>query len=48
MVMRDASSKEESEAGILIESGSGFPIFMSLGYGKRKGKVAEYGNLVLS
>ena len=35
---RDASSKQEREAGILIASGAGFPIFMSLGCGKRKEK----------
>ena len=29
-------------------AGAGFPIFMSLGCGKRRGKVAGNGNLVLS
>ena len=34
---RDSSQKKEREAGILITRGSGFPIFIGLGCGNRKG-----------
>ena len=29
-------------------AGAGFPIFMRMGFGNRKEKIAGYGNLVLS
>ena len=42
---RDSSQKKEREAGILrMSAGAGSPIFIWLGCGNRKGKVAEYGN----